>query len=852
MYHIAANRVFSKHIVVLCSALCICLCSYAQTTPPNIIVIVADDLNDHIAVNGVSPNIETPNIDLIAGMGTVFLNAYAAAPLCAPSRTAFLTGKDADYTHVYKNADKNYNCKDFELNFTEAEGNAFYITLPGYFKDSLNYYTYNLNKIFHCHKNYIGYDDDTPEPCEKTGMWNNYFYYDDSLVIDVAGAAINQGVTGYDWAALPDSMESYMTDYIATDSAIAFLQRYSDDPASACNKPFLMMLGYTKPHKKQYIPEKYFLDDYVPDVSADGFDIPYNYPPGSRPRNGIELPPQPAIPNSDLDAFPEGSMSRVMVKNVDSNFIDFANDMSPLPELGLSEEETRHVVEWSQKANGAMAYYAAVKFVDAQVGRLYSELAAHPEILNNTIIVVMGDHGYSLGQKRHWGKYAMWETDVRTAFTITDFRNTTIDNTSLNEANLIDLFPTLLDLVGVTYPTFPDSTYYFDGKSLIDQLQPNDLHKERPLVSSIETIFDDHYDGSCFPQYGIRNQRFHMIQYRTNGGGMDSCIAELSTNEYELYDIGAKRETDPYEWKNLAADPDYLPAMQYLMQYLPDSSRYLQAGYSILIDNPEMCLLPANTVLDLGFDLYDKSGVATDTASGCTIMWTNNVVADTLYGDICNYDLNTWPDALLDTLKSFFIYCSIVDTTQNDIVGFDMKRIYLENSGVPTVDFTPVLIGASTVVINDFEITGDFNDYWWDYGNGPELFNTVPGPFTYDTPGAKSITAYVTYGNNDSCVVITTNEIEVPTSVDNTQMGELVIVPNPASDVVTLMINNYSQFEDIRILNMVGEIVMDVSTDASLRVIKLNVSHLASGVYYICSSNPALFEPKGLVVARNK
>ena len=63
---------------------------------PNIVVVLVDDLRwDDIGVAG-HPFVETPNIDRLAREGARFLNAFAATPLCSPSRATILTGR---YTH---------------------------------------------------------------------------------------------------------------------------------------------------------------------------------------------------------------------------------------------------------------------------------------------------------------------------------------------------------------------------------------------------------------------------------------------------------------------------------------------------------------------------------------------------------------------------------------------------------------------------------------------------------------------------------------------------------------------------------------------------------------------------------
>src|SRR5262244_1818995 len=69
-----------------CSAL-------AQTPPPNIVVILADDLGyGDVGYNG-SPDIPTPNIDALAPSGALCTNGYVTHPVCSPSRAAIMTGR---------------------------------------------------------------------------------------------------------------------------------------------------------------------------------------------------------------------------------------------------------------------------------------------------------------------------------------------------------------------------------------------------------------------------------------------------------------------------------------------------------------------------------------------------------------------------------------------------------------------------------------------------------------------------------------------------------------------------------------------------------------------------------------
>ena len=70
---------------------------------PNVLFIAVDDLNDWVGCLGGHPQAKTPNIDTFADQGVLFEEAYCAAPLCSPSRTAIMTGLRPSTTGIYGN-----------------------------------------------------------------------------------------------------------------------------------------------------------------------------------------------------------------------------------------------------------------------------------------------------------------------------------------------------------------------------------------------------------------------------------------------------------------------------------------------------------------------------------------------------------------------------------------------------------------------------------------------------------------------------------------------------------------------------------------------------------------------------
>lgn len=823
----------NRKLPLLLCMLFVCIIATPQTSPkPNIIFIVFDDMNDWVQGFDGSPQAETPNLDTLAQHGTLFYNANVTAPQCAPSRTSFLTGKDLTYTHVYINSD--YKC-NFRQNFTPANGNATVYTIPGYLKDSAGYFTYELNKIFHCDdKLETDYDDVTPDPCEKQYSWNRIFYYDDSIYIDPWSFDHFEGAQ-IAWARVPDSLEHYMQDVVAVDSAISFIDQVAGGEDVTCGgKPFFLGLGIKKPHTPWFIPEKYYnMDYYFTDIYALPFQLPYNVPYNEQPPNGLVMPPQPNPRWADYYALPPyGTM---LVQGSEQQFADWQEGLSPQPVIDpeMTDDERIFAIQESKRANAVMAYMAAIKYCDAQIGRLIDSLKTHPAIYNNTVFVVISDHGWSQGEKKHWRKDALWETDLRIPFLIVDMRNP-VKQVCMRTVSTFDIFPTLVDMLGLNPPKFDDGTNYLDGYSLMPLMANPNLPWERPTISAVEKKGNS---LSCFPQYSIRSQRFQLIRYKGNNSMPGTtCNEALGPIQGELYEIGDNFETDPNEWHTLYYDPDYAPVVDYLSEFLPGGPLYLKkANITSITTGPVSCLSGATDVIKLKAKLLNPDGtpLGPPDLANYTFTWTNNLTADVYTGNTYNFHMSSVSPSLFDTESRIMFYLKVTDNASGDVVAFDMKYIYINPANQPYADYT-VGVDGDVATIEDYSITGEYTSSEWNFGDYTDVKDSVPAPHTYASTGNYKIRNIVYYGNSATCRRVFAHSITIaaPPGMRTPDPG-FSLYPNPASDYVELVSENLSKVTTLRIVDMLGKTVYALAPENVSGSLLVPTGDLPSGTYFM-------------------
>lgn len=265
-----------------------------------------------------------------------------------------------------------------------------------------------------------------------------------------------------------DGRDEDHTDGKVATQAIALLEKHR-------NGPFFLAVGFYKPHTPWIAPSKYF-DLYPPDRMA----LPV------LDTNAARQLPKPALSSTQ-----------------------------PWPYKGLTAAQARECKR---------AYYASISFVDAQIGRVL-DAVDRLRLWDDTIVVFWSDHGYHLGEHGLWMKQSCFEESARVPLIIAAPGRKARGQSSPRVVELLDLYPTLADLAGVTPPAG------LDGASLRPLL-------DDPAAPWGRAAFTQVQRGG-FPGYSVRTERWRYIVWDDGAKGA------------QLYD----HENDPQELRNLAGNP---------------------------------------------------------------------------------------------------------------------------------------------------------------------------------------------------------------------------------------------------------------------------------------------------------
>ncbi|XP_067853406.1 iduronate 2-sulfatase [Heptranchias perlo] len=508
----------------------------------NVLFIIADDLRTSLGCYG-DPIVKSPNIDQLASKSVVFKNAFAQQALCGPSRTSLLTSRRPDTTRLY----------DHNSYWRAHAGN--YTTLPQYLKMN-GYLTMSVGKVFHPgivsnHTDDYPYSWSIPPFHPSTQKYKN--------------AKVCKGPEGKRHANLvcpvdvEEMPEHTLPDIQSTEEAIWLLKSMK-----SVESPFFLAVGYHKPH----IPLKYpqeFLKLY--------------------PHEEIHLAPDPEVPPK-LPPVAYNPWADIR-RREDVQALNISFPYGPIP------DDFQVLIRQS--------YFAAVSYIDTQVGQLLNALD-ELELANNTVVVFTSDHGWSLGEHGEWAKYSNFDVATRVplifyvpgmtaAFPlpgqrifpfISPFNNKVGElPTGLTRdvnVELVGLFPTLCQLLGLPVPPkCPESSFHVElcteGTGIARYLNsdPTSCNSELVAYSQYPRPADAPKLNSDLPVlkdirimgYSIRSDEYRYTQWvGYNPSTFSANLSDIHAGELYLY------KTDPGQDNNLYNNVEFAAMVQKLTALL--------------------------------------------------------------------------------------------------------------------------------------------------------------------------------------------------------------------------------------------------------------------------------------------
>jgi arylsulfatase A-like enzyme len=359
---------------------------------PNVLLLGLDDCNDWLGFLNNHPGTRTPNLDALAAQSLVFEHAYTAAPLCLPSRTAMLFGRQPYETGIYDHSPSSFDRYARLQRVTASLVDDFW---------GAGYDVIGAGKVFHE---------------ETSARWMSYrptnFYrsgdaratapagsYDPNWRSPYDGSRIGRGenfkVPKIDFGPsgrVPDTEPDGRT----SDWVRARLRKPS-------RGPLFLAFGCVLPHEPWRLPQKY-LDMH--------------------PLDQVVVPPFRPHDLDDLSTYAKTKM------------VDPFGAFELLRASGIWDEAVQ-------------AYQAAITFVDDRIGEVLDQLA-HSRLADNTIIGLWSDHGYHLGEKLTIEKFTLWERATRIPLVL--HVPGRLDHAARFEppVSLMQLGPTLCELCDVT------------------------------------------------------------------------------------------------------------------------------------------------------------------------------------------------------------------------------------------------------------------------------------------------------------------------------------------------------------------------------------------------------------------
>lgn len=455
--------------------------AFAPGEPQNVLFIIVDDLNLALGTYAQSDTrpqyatATTPNIDRLAAQGLRFEHAFVQTPLCNPSRASFLSGLRPATLEVHDGSAWPRHKIGDDLRM-----------LPEHFNDH-GYFTARVGKVGHNrYEHAISWDvSDFALSREPEALLHFPGYLPGH---DLSEVKDNTWTTGSDKgmsraqvlaatnrpAGLPLSWRAtHESPRMTPDGTTA--NRIIQLMANNRDKPFFIAAGFHKPHQPWVGPKAFFDEHSI---------------------EAIQLPPTLAGDTDDI----------------------------PSPAAEILPDDSVHTTQ--QRKQAIAAYHAMVTMTDAFVGQLLralDELA----LSRSTIVVFTSDHGFHLGEHGGmWRKRSQFDESIRVPLIVRLPDGTSTGKSTNGLVELVDLYPTLIDLTGL-----PSPEHQLEGTSFVPLIK-------KPSRAWKSAVFSE----SKRENYHGRTLRTETHRY-TEWTPLQAGEPPMS----ELYDL----INDPLEYNNL-------------------------------------------------------------------------------------------------------------------------------------------------------------------------------------------------------------------------------------------------------------------------------------------------------------
>ena len=362
------------------------------------------------------------------------------------------------------------------------------VTLPQLFRNN-GYFTAGLGKLFH-----MGTDEEGRQTLFRDDASFDHSFkakgLEPKIGLEGEGRKLGDGTVKWARWRAADGGDKAQADGMIAAEAVRLLEANHD-------KPFFIGVGFHKPHDPFVAPKEYF-DLY--------------------PLDEVKLAEAP----SDRTLLLEHALPSVY------NFETF------------DDKDRREFKR---------AYHACTTFVDAQVGKVLGTMD-RLKLWENTIVVLLGDHGYHLGEHGWWNKVTVFDIGARVPLVMWVPKSAGMGAETEAVVELLDLYPSLVDLCDLQSP------HELQGESLRAILDKPTFRWSKPAYTQVVR-------APVGMGYSVRHGDWRLTQWGQDGSG-----------GLELYNATQDKEG----YYNLAKDPNYAATVDELYGFLKQGYPYLKRG----------------------------------------------------------------------------------------------------------------------------------------------------------------------------------------------------------------------------------------------------------------------------------